>query len=62
MIGEFANNLKEIIVWDKGYAPPAMMTQVMDSGITTGKITGHSRLWNHGKGYLLSSIKPLIEQ
>ena len=31
MIGEFANNLKEIIVWDKGYAPPAMMTQVMNS-------------------------------
>ena len=30
MIGEFSDNLKEIIIWDKGYAPPAMHPQVLN--------------------------------
>jgi site-specific DNA-methyltransferase (adenine-specific) len=30
MIGEFADNLKEIIVWDKGHGQPAMQTQVLN--------------------------------
>ena len=29
MIGEFSENLKEIIVWDKGHAQPAMQEQVL---------------------------------
>jgi site-specific DNA-methyltransferase (adenine-specific)/modification methylase len=30
MIGEFADNLKEIIVWDKGHAQPSMQEQVIN--------------------------------
>ena len=30
MIGEFADNLKDIIVWDKGYGQPAMQNQVLN--------------------------------
>jgi|TARA_R100000808_G_scaffold5546_1_gene16808 site-specific DNA-methyltransferase (adenine-specific)/modification methylase len=30
MIGDFADNLKEIIVWDKGHAQPAMHPQVLN--------------------------------
>lgn len=30
MIGDFADNLKEIIVWDKGHGQPAMQTQVLN--------------------------------
>ena len=30
MIGDFADNLKEIVVWDKGYGQPAMQTQVLN--------------------------------
>ena len=30
MIGEFADYLKEVIVWDKGYAQPAMQHQVLN--------------------------------
>jgi site-specific DNA-methyltransferase (adenine-specific)/modification methylase len=30
MIGEFADNLKEIIVWDKGHGQPAMQQQVLN--------------------------------
>jgi len=30
MIGEFANNLKDIIIWDKGYGQPALQNQVLN--------------------------------
>lgn len=30
MIGEFSDNLKEIIVWDKGHGQPAMQKQVLN--------------------------------
>ena len=30
MIGDFADNLKDIIVWDKGYAQPAMQEGVLN--------------------------------
>ena len=30
MIGEFSNNLKDIIIWDKKYAEPAIQKQVMN--------------------------------
>ena len=30
MIGQFADNLKDIIVWDKGYGQPAMQNQVLN--------------------------------
>lgn len=30
IIGELSNNLKEIIVWDKGHAQPAMGTQILN--------------------------------
>ena len=30
LIGEFADNLKDIIIWDKGYAQPAMQKQVLN--------------------------------
>jgi len=30
MIGEFSDNLKEIIIWDKGHGQPAMQEQVLN--------------------------------
>ena len=30
MIGDFADNLKEIIIWDKGHGQPAMQEQVLN--------------------------------
>ena len=30
MIGDFADNLKDVIVWDKGYAQPAMKEMVLN--------------------------------
>ena len=30
MIGEFADNLKDIVVWDKGYAQPAIQEKVLN--------------------------------
>jgi len=30
LIGDFSDNLKDIIVWDKGYAQPAMHEQVLN--------------------------------
>ena len=30
MIGEFSDNLKDIIIWDKKYAEPAIQKQVMN--------------------------------
>ena len=30
LIGEFSDNLKDIIIWDKGYAQPAMQKQVLN--------------------------------
>ena len=30
LIGEFSDNLKDIIIWDKGYAQPAMQQQVLN--------------------------------
>ena len=30
MIGDFSENLKDIIIWDKGYAEPAIQEQVLN--------------------------------
>jgi site-specific DNA-methyltransferase (adenine-specific) len=30
MIGDFSKNLKDIIIWDKGYAEPAIQEQVLN--------------------------------